>query len=130
MGKVRRDCPELCESSTESRWPGACRPVELITREMGTPAEGKARKKILVSALDSMILPKQAPSVHSQGPSLLGPPTGSLTFCSLCQLMRARGVDKQRGPGTVRGPETPLSLQTTASHGCITSRLQTQALVE
>ena len=46
MGKVRRGCPELRESSTESRWPGACRPVELMTREMGTPAEGRVRKKM------------------------------------------------------------------------------------
>lgn len=59
MGKVRRDRPELCENSIESRWPGACRPVELITREMGTPAEGRARKEMLPSVLGSTILPKQ-----------------------------------------------------------------------
>lgn len=46
-GKVKRGCPELRESSTESRRPGARRPVELITREMGTPAEGRERKKML-----------------------------------------------------------------------------------
>ena len=47
VGKVRRDRPELCESSTESRRPGTRRPVELITREMGTPAEERAGKEVL-----------------------------------------------------------------------------------
>lgn len=61
MGKVRRGRPELWESSTESTRPGACRPVELITREMGTPAEGRTRKRVLASALGSAILPKQGP---------------------------------------------------------------------
>lgn len=37
-----------------------------------------------------MILPKQGPSDHSQGPSLLGPPRGPLTSL-LCQLMLGGG---------------------------------------
>ena len=61
VGKVRRDRPELCESSTESRWPGTRRPVELITREMGTPTEERAGKEVLASALGSTRLPKQGP---------------------------------------------------------------------
>lgn len=63
VGRVRRGCPELRESSTESTRPGACRPVELITREMGTPAEGRAREEVLASVLGSVILPKERPSV-------------------------------------------------------------------
>lgn len=61
MGRVWRGCPDSCESSTESRDPGACRPVELITREMGIPAEERVRKAVLASVLDPMTLPKQAP---------------------------------------------------------------------
>lgn len=101
MGRVWRGCPDSCESSTESRDPGACRPVELITREMGIPAEERVRKAVLASVLDPMTLPKQAPrSTVRDGPRLRGAPL---------PLSRANGGGG--GAAAVHGPETPLSIQ-------------------
>lgn len=69
MGSVRRGRPELCESSTESTWPGACKPVALITTEMGTPAEGGERKETLASVLGSVLLSSKGLQDHGQGQS-------------------------------------------------------------
>lgn len=52
----------------------------------GHPCRGKGEEE----DAGSMILPKQGPSDHSQGPSLLGPPRGPLTSL-LCQLMLGGG---------------------------------------
>ena len=89
VGRVRRDCPELCESSTESRRPGTRRPVELITREMGTPTEEKAGKEVLASVLGSTRLPKQGPHPRAmvRDPASWSTFTHSLTFSSLGQGM-------------------------------------------
>ena len=110
VGKVRRDRPELCESSTESRRPGTRRPVELITREMGTPAEERAGKEVLAPALGSTRLPKQGPHPRAmaRGPACLVRlhPFPHLLF----PRPRNAGWDEERrGVATVRGPETPLS---------------------
>ena len=107
VGKVRRDRPELCESSTESRRPGTRRPVELITREMGTPAEERAGKEVLAPALGSTRLPKQGPHPRAmaRGPACLVRlhPFPHLLF----PRPRNAGWDEERGGvATVRGPET------------------------
>lgn len=110
MGKVRRDRPELCESSTESRWPGTRRPVELITREMGTPTEERAGKEVLASALGSTRLPKQGPHPRA----IVRDPARLVHLHPFPHLLfpgpRNAGWDEERrGIATVRGPETPLS---------------------
>ena len=110
VGKVRRDRPELCESSTESRWPGTRRPVELITREMGTPTEERAGKEVLASALGSTRLPKQGPHPRA----IVRDPARLVHLHPFPHLLfpgpRNAGWDEERrGIATVRGPETPLS---------------------
>lgn len=110
VGKVRRDRPELCESSTESRRPGTRRPVELITREMGTPAEERKGKEVLAPVLGSTKLPKQGPHPRAmaKGPACLVRlhPFPHLLF----PRPRNAGWDEERrGVATVRGPETALS---------------------